>query len=127
MIQDVGPIYWTRSTTELDTASRKRLDALAAIASSCSSMVIEIHGHSDSSGTPATNRRLSERRALAIADYLIGAGVEGKRLIAIGHGAEAPIVVGDQPQSMACNRRIEFTVRDNSEGPSLSRLLESLR
>ncbi len=53
MIRDVGPIYWTRSTTQLDGASRKRLDALAAIASRCSSMVIEIHGHSDASGTPA--------------------------------------------------------------------------
>jgi len=52
MIQDVGPIYWTRSTTQLDGASRKRLDALAAIASRCSSMVIEIHGHSDALGTP---------------------------------------------------------------------------
>jgi outer membrane protein OmpA-like peptidoglycan-associated protein len=127
MIQDVGPIYWTRSTTQLDDASRKRLDALAAIASRCSSMVIEIHGHSDALGTPATNRRLSERRALAIADYLIGAGIEADRLITIGHGGEAPIVAGDQPESMACNRRIEFTVRDTSEGPNLSQILESLR
>jgi outer membrane protein OmpA-like peptidoglycan-associated protein len=127
MIQDVGPIYWTRSTTQLDGASRKRLDALAAIAGRCSSMVIEIHGHSDASGTPATNRRLSERRALAIADYLIAAGVEARRLITIGHGAEAPIVGGDQPESMACNRRIEFTVRDTSGGHSLSQILESLR
>ncbi len=126
MIQDVGPIYWTRATTQLDSASRKRLDALAAIANRCSSLVIEIHGHSDTSGTPATNRRLSERRALAIADYLIAAGVEAARLIAIGHGSEAPIVAGDQPESMACNRRIEFSAHNASEGPNLSQILESL-
>jgi outer membrane protein OmpA-like peptidoglycan-associated protein len=127
MLQDVGPIYWTRATTELDGASRKRLDALAAIASRCSSMVIEIHGHSDSWGTEATNKRLSERRALAIADYLIGSGIEASRLIAIGHGAEAPIVSGDQPESMTCNRRIEFSVRQPTEGPKLSEILRELR
>ncbi len=48
-------------------------------------------------------------------------------MITVGHGAEAPIVAGDQPESMACNRRIEFTVRDTSEGPNLSQILESLR
>jgi outer membrane protein OmpA-like peptidoglycan-associated protein len=127
MLRDLGPIYWVRSTAGIDGDSRKRLDELAAIANRCASMVIEIHGHSDSSGSPAANKRLSQRRAQIVADYLVGAGVEAGRVVAVGHGAEAPIVAGDQPESMACNRRIEFTVRDTSTGPNLSQILESLR
>lgn len=73
------------------------------------------------------NKRLSERRARAVADYLVSAGVEAQRVIAIGHGAEAPIVDDDQAESMACNRRIEFTIRDGADGPNLSQVLESLR
>jgi outer membrane protein OmpA-like peptidoglycan-associated protein len=89
-------------------------------------MVIEVHGHADATGSADVSRRLSKERALAVAKYLIAAGVEAHRLVAIGHGADAPIVTGDAQESMTCNRRIEFSLQRSEGGPKLSEILRGL-
>jgi outer membrane protein OmpA-like peptidoglycan-associated protein len=127
MVSELGPIYWTRGTAALSEKSKHHLDELAAIAKRCVSMVIEVHGHSDGTGSPGADKRLSERRARTVADYLVDVGVDAKRVVAIGHGAEAPVVSGDAPESMTCNRRIEFSVQHTDDGPKLSEILRSFR
>lgn len=127
MINDLGPIYWARKTAALSDRTRHHLDELATIAKRCVSMVIEVHGHADAAGSPDTSKRLSEQRARAVADYLIRLGVEAHRVVAIGHGADSPIVTGDAQESMTCNRRIEFSLQGSQGGPKLSEILRDLR
>lgn len=127
MLSELGPIYWTRTNAALSDRTKRQLDALAAIAERCASMVIEVHGHSDARSTPEADKWLTQQRAQAVAAYLIAAGVEEKRIVAIGHGAEAPIVSGDAEETMACNRRIEFSMQQAHDAPKLSEVLESLR
>ena len=71
---------------------------------------VEVEGHTDSRGDPSTNRLLSQRRALAVKDYLVAKGVAPGRIHTIGSGATRPIVRASTPDAYQINRRIEFRV-----------------
>ncbi|MEE9272674.1 MAG: OmpA family protein [Robiginitomaculum sp.] len=86
------------------------LGSLASAANQCSSFRISVEGHTDADGKEAYNRELSQRRADAVVEYLIGNGVNVENISAIGYGETNPIASNDTPQGMAKNRRIEFKV-----------------
>ncbi len=69
---------------------------------------IEIRGYTDSQGAEKTNQILSENRAKSVMQYLIHAGIEPKRLKAVGYGEENPIASNNTSAGRAKNRRIEF-------------------
>lgn len=69
---------------------------------------IEIHGHTDSYGSKTYNKILSEKRAKAIAKYLVNAGVAKNRVSWFGHGSTKPLVMNQGETGRAQNRRAEF-------------------
>lgn len=80
---------------------------------------VEVAGHTDSKGTDAYNQKLSERRAKAVYDYLVGQGVAASRLTGpIGYGESRPIAPNtnadgsDNPEGRAKNRRTELNVQN---------------
>ncbi len=73
---------------------------------------VEIQGHTDSRGSDAHNQALSEKRAQAVRDYLIKAGIDADRLTAEGYGESKPAVPNTSPENMAKNRRVELTPID---------------
>jgi outer membrane protein OmpA-like peptidoglycan-associated protein len=74
---------------------------------------IEVIGHTDNRGDAAYNQRLSQNRANAVANVLIGAGVPRSRLVAYGRGEDQPIASNLTAEGMAKNRRVEFIIRPN--------------
>ena len=112
-VQTEGIINFKRASADLDDRSHTTLDQVAKVMSSCSAAQIEIQGHTDAEGTPERNANLSNRRARAVADYLIRAGVEPSRLTAVGYGADVPVAPNDTSENRAKNRRIEFEVKLN--------------
>ncbi len=105
-----GTIHFKRADATLDPRSKPTLMELARIANTCPSFGISIEGHTDAEGIPERNDPLSERRAKAVLDFLIGAGVDPARLSAVGYGAERPIADNETAEGRAKNRRIEFKV-----------------
>ncbi|HMM92479.1 OmpA family protein [Bradyrhizobium sp.] len=87
------------------------LDRLIETALRCPTANIEISGHTDSDGDEAANQALSEKRAQAVADYLVKAGLPESRFSAAGYGATQPIAGNDTDQGKAQNRRIDFVVK----------------
>lgn len=75
--------------------------------------VVLITGHTDSTGTPGYNQRLSERRADAVAGVLITSGVPPRRIMARGAGQTQPVASNDTEFGRAQNRRVEITIRPN--------------
>ena len=73
---------------------------------------VRIEGHTDGSGKPRHNRRLSQRRAESVLRHLVAAGIEASRLKAKGLGADRPLVANDTAANRAKNRRVEFVVLD---------------
>jgi OOP family OmpA-OmpF porin len=92
--------------------SRPTIAKLAAITGNCPDKKIEIGGHTDSTGSSEYNQALSESRAIAVLEAMEAAGVDRKRMIAIGYGEDKPIANNATEEGRLVNRRIEFTVID---------------
>jgi outer membrane protein OmpA-like peptidoglycan-associated protein len=65
-----------------------------------------VAGHTDARGNPLLNRKLSQRRAQSVVDYLVSQGVDRSRLVAAGFGSDRPLP-GTSARD-AGNRRVEF-------------------
>jgi OOP family OmpA-OmpF porin len=72
------------------------------------SLSISIEGHTDNSGVAANNQKLSEDRAGAVLQGLVGLGCDKSRLSAKGWGAEKPLVPNNTEENKAKNRRVEL-------------------
>jgi OmpA-OmpF porin, OOP family len=95
----------------IDPDSTGLLDRLVEIALRCPTSNIEVGGHTDTDGEDATNQALSEKRAQAVVDYLVKAGLPASRFTAVGYGSTQPVATNDTDDGKAQNRRIEFLVR----------------
>jgi OmpA-OmpF porin, OOP family len=87
------------------------LDRLIETALRCPTVNIEISGHTDSDGEEATNQTLSEKRAQAVTDYMVRAGLPANRFLPVGYGSTQPIAGNDTDEGKAQNRRIDFVVK----------------
>jgi outer membrane protein OmpA-like peptidoglycan-associated protein len=72
---------------------------------------VEVQGHTDDSGTPDYNLRLSGERANAVREALILNGVEPNRLTARGYGQEKPLVPNTNEANKAKNRRVQLMIQ----------------
>ena len=104
-------IRFESGRANIDPDSVSLLDRLAETALRCPSATIEIIGHTDSDGDDKFNQTLSERRAQAVADYLVKAGMSMDRFKPMGYGSAQPIAPNDNDEDKAENRRIDFVVR----------------
>jgi len=71
---------------------------------------VTVEGHTDELGSAAYNQRLSERRAEAVVEYLIGRGVARERLVVRGLGESRPVASGHDEVSRRSNRRVELVI-----------------
>ena len=95
----------------IDKDSMGLLDKLIETALRCPNANIEVAGHTDTDGDNNINIALSEKRAQAVADYLIKAGLPPDRLKAVGYGSSQPVAANDTDEGKAKNRRIDFVVK----------------
>lgn len=72
---------------------------------------ISVEGHTDGVGAAASNQALSEQRAAAVVEWLVGTGVERSRLTSVGRGATKPVASNDTEEGRARNRRVELVRR----------------
>jgi len=84
------------------------LDSVARILIRNPSMKLEIQGHTDNRGSAKYNRRLSEKRAQAVMEYLVKKGIGTDRLSAVGYGFSRPAATNTTAQGRAMNRRVEL-------------------
>ncbi|MCA9729792.1 MAG: OmpA family protein, partial [Candidatus Eisenbacteria bacterium] len=94
------------------------LDEVARIMTADSTLQISVEGHADQRGSSAFNQALSERRALAVREYLVETGgVDPSRLSAQGFGESRPLDPRPVPEAYALNRRVELRVVASGRDP----------
>jgi len=71
---------------------------------------VEVQGHTDDTGTPEINQKLSQERAEAVRTWLVAHGTESGRLLAKGYGQSAPIADNGSEEGRAKNRRVQFKI-----------------
>jgi OOP family OmpA-OmpF porin len=106
-----GKIRFEQGRAALDPDSTALLDRLIEIALRCPTANIEVAGHTDGDGEDGFNQALSEKRAQAVVDYLVKAGLPPARFAAVGYGSTQPLAGNDTDEGKAQNRRIEFLVK----------------
>ncbi|WP_300271583.1 OmpA family protein [Halomonas sp.] len=97
-------------SSELTPNARNALNDVARILTQYDDTRVNIAGHTDSTGDAGYNQRLSERRAQAVGNYLMNAGVAGARLNMVGYGENQPVASNNTEAGRAQNRRVEITL-----------------
>ena len=103
-------ITFALNSADLNQQFFNALDGVSMVLKEYDKTVIEVAGHTDSSGSDQYNQALSERRAQAVAGYLGSHGVKTQRLITIGAGESHPVASNDTEQGRSQNRRVELTI-----------------
>jgi NitT/TauT family transport system substrate-binding protein len=108
-------IYFASGSAELDANARKIVDQFSEeMVGVFQNAYLRVEGNTDSVGRPAANRVLSEKRARAVADYLIGRHhFERDRFVAVGNGPDRPVGDNKTAQGREWNRRTDFRIVPN--------------
>jgi OOP family OmpA-OmpF porin len=102
-------IAFASTSSQIRSVAFGMLDRLAQSAAVCP-LKIRITGHTDTTPAESADPKLSQARADAVAAYLVRKGVERKRLVIVGAGADQPVGDNGTATGQAKNRRIEITV-----------------
>ena len=73
--------------------------------------LIDVVGHTDSTGSLEHNNELSQRRAASVGDYLAAQGVDARRIVTQGMGPQYPVATNDTAEGRQLNRRVELVLR----------------
>jgi outer membrane protein OmpA-like peptidoglycan-associated protein len=103
-------IFFEFSKAVLTSDSYIELGSVLKLMSTNPGLRIEISGHSDNVGSYAFNQKLSEQRAKAVVDYLVGLGIDSARLEYTGYASSQPVATNDTEEGRAKNRRVEFMI-----------------
>lgn len=106
-------IFFDPAKAILKPESYPELDRVAEFLTNNATIKVEIGGHTDNVGSAATNQKLSQNRAQAVADYIISKGISKDRVVAKGYGLSKPVASNATKEGKAQNRRVEFTVVGN--------------
>lgn len=103
-------IFFEVNKTIIKPVSFGILNEVAQVLKDYPNISIRIEGHTDSDGTDAYNLTLSQGRAEAVMQYMVGQGIDPKRMVAQGFGESRPIDTNRTSAGKANNRRVEFMI-----------------
>ncbi len=108
-------VVFNTGETKLGRRARATLDKVARTISDYPGLRVEVEGHTDNVGRAQVNDELSQQRANAVRDYLIGQSVLAEDLVAVGYGQRRPLETNDTVEGRRLNRRVHFSVIESPE------------
>jgi outer membrane protein OmpA-like peptidoglycan-associated protein len=105
-----GNITFEVDKTQVKPDFVEILASVALVLKEYKSTMIEVAGHTDSTGSDAYNQLLSQQRAQAVSNILIRDGVAAVRIDTVGYGETRPTASNSTPQGRQQNRRVELTL-----------------
>lgn len=104
-------VHFAHDAATIEPDSQSLLEEIADVLKNRAEIAkLEIQGHTDNTGSPVYNQRLSQQRADAVRDALIKLGVDGSRLDSKGYGQDKPLVPNVSPANRAKNRRVQLMI-----------------
>lgn len=107
---DSSHVEFDFDKADLRPEDRELLSRIAGVLLTFEDYSVQVFGHTDDVGTEEYNQELSERRAAAVRNYLVEAGVPPDILTTQGLGKSSPLVEGSDPESRQRNRRVEVGI-----------------
>jgi outer membrane protein OmpA-like peptidoglycan-associated protein len=114
LVVNISDVLFDLGQASLRPEARERLSRLSGVLLAYPGpYALEFEGHTDSTGSDELNNRLSDARASAVRDYVVGAGVRGDRVIGTrGFGKSNPVASNDTADGRQRNRRVEIVIND---------------
>jgi hypothetical protein len=103
-----GQILFALNKADLKPEAEELLGKAADFLKKNPQFVMEVQGHTDSTGPMSWNMELSQKRADSVKDFLVEKGVGADRLQTKGYGPHEPVAPNDTPENRAKNRRVDF-------------------
>jgi outer membrane protein OmpA-like peptidoglycan-associated protein len=110
LVSEIGGVQFATGTADLGAPARESLARFSGIVASYPNLKFKIEGHTDSTGTAATNNELSLKRSITVRDYLIGQHIPASSIDAQGLGSGQPIADNETADGRAKNRRVEIVI-----------------
>ncbi|MCH8277798.1 MAG: OmpA family protein [Proteobacteria bacterium] len=105
-----GNVTFATDSSDLRPAFFAVLNSVGKVLGEFDQTVIEVAGHTDSTGAKSYNQALSERRAATVSSYLQSHGVISQRVITVGMGETWPMANNSSAAGRQANRRVEITM-----------------
>jgi outer membrane protein OmpA-like peptidoglycan-associated protein/tetratricopeptide (TPR) repeat protein len=106
-------VFFATGKSTITSDSYPELDRLVKLMNDVPKLRVEISGHTDNQGSDQLNTKLSQERAQAVMDYLIGKGINKSRLEAMGYGPNRPMDTNETAEGRQNNRRTELEIIGN--------------
>jgi outer membrane protein OmpA-like peptidoglycan-associated protein len=103
-----GNITFQTNSADINANFYDVLSSVTLVLKEYNKTLIDISGHTDSTGTDAINQPLSERRAASVGNYFVAQGIDARRIATQGFGKNRPIASNDTAEGRAQNRRVEI-------------------
>ena len=105
-----GNVTFATNSSDLSPAFFNVLNSVSKVLVEFDQTVVEVAGHTDSTGADSYNQALSERRAGSVSQYLRSQGINSQRMITIGMGESLPVADNTTDSGRQANRRVEITM-----------------
>lgn len=105
-----GNVTFATDSADLNPAFFNVLNSVSKVLVEFDRTVVEVAGHTDSTGSDAHNQALSERRANSVAAYLRAQSIDSQRLLTLGVGEHRPVADNSTENGRQANRRVEITM-----------------
>ncbi|WP_126172943.1 OmpA family protein [Altericroceibacterium xinjiangense] len=110
ILVNLPDVTFATNSTNISPSFQASLDQVAQSLQQYPNSLIDVMGHTDTTGSDAYNLDLSRRRAEAVANYLSMRGVSRARMQTIGYGEQYPIADNSTEAGRAANRRVELKI-----------------
>jgi len=115
ILVNLPDVTFAVDSTTVSPAMRAVLDDVAQSMISYPNSLVDVMGHTDSTGSETYNLDLSRRRAESVANYLVSRGVSRARLETIGYGEQYPVADNTTETGRSQNRRVEIRITPVTE------------
>lgn len=103
-------ITFAVNQSDIQPGFYEALNSVAIVLEEYDQTLVDVLGHTDSTGSEQYNIDLSLRRASSVGQYLVSQGVDGRRLLVQGFGEQRPVASNDTEAGRAANRRVEIQI-----------------
>ena len=110
ILVNLPDVTFAVDSTTISPSFRAALDEVAASLQKYPNSLVDVMGHTDSTGSDAYNLDLSRRRAESVANYLVSRGTNRARIATVGYGEQYPRADNTTEQGRALNRRVEIRI-----------------